>query len=133
MTDPRTVFPDFSDKREVDKVMEEADTHGVSRRDVLKLASAASLTVAGGALLAACGGGGSSTGAGTTAGSTEAAPGGATVIASNSGKLAFLIMTNQLEYDVLMNKAGGEVAKQYGYSYTGLNGELDAQQQGPRR
>jgi ABC-type sugar transport system substrate-binding protein len=128
MTDPRTVFPDFSEKREVDKVMEEADTHGVSRREVLKLASLASLTVAGGSLLAACGGGGSSTGA-ITAGGTTAQPSGSTVIASNSGKLAFLIMTNQLEYDVLMNKAGGEVAKQYGYSYTGLNGELDAQQQ----
>src|ERR1700749_1544386 len=104
MTDPRTVFPDFSDKREVDRVMEEADTHGVSRRDVLKLASAASLTVAGGALLAACGGGGRPTGASTTGGTT-AQPSGSTVIASNSGKLAFLIMTNHLEHDVLMNKA----------------------------
>ncbi|MGV1049114.1 MAG: sugar ABC transporter substrate-binding protein [Solirubrobacterales bacterium] len=124
MTDPRYVLPDFSEKREVDRVMAEADTHGVSRRDVLKLASAASLTIAASGFLAACGGGGSS-----SSGATSAASGGSTVIASDSGKLAFLIMTNQLEYDVLMDKAGAQVGKQFGYSYTGLNGELDAQLQ----
>ena len=125
MTDPRRVMPDFSQKSEVDKVMEEADTHGVTRRDVLKLASAASLVIAGGGLLAACGGGddgGSSTSSGATGGSS-------TVIADNSGKLAFLIMTNQLEYDVIMDQAASQVGKDFGYTYTGLNGELDAQLQ----
>jgi len=130
MTDPRTVLPDFSKKSEVDRVMEEADTHGVSRRDVLKLASFASLTIAGGSLLAACGSDSSSSSSSATAADgTAAAPSGSAVIADNSGKLAFLIMTNQLEYDVLMSQAADLVGKQFGYSYTGLNGELDAQLQ----
>ncbi len=124
MTDPRKVFPDFSDKRNIDRVMEEADTHGVTRRQVLKLASAASLTVAAGGILAACGGGSNGNS------SSSAAPsGGSTVIADNSGKLAFLIMTNQLEYDVIMDQASNQVAKDFGFTYTGLNGELDAQLQ----
>jgi ABC-type sugar transport system substrate-binding protein len=110
MTDPRTVFPDFTQRREIDRVLEEADTRNVSRKEFLKLASAGALAVSAGSLLAACGGQSSST-------------------AAKSGKVAFLIMTNQLQYDVELNVAAKQVAQDLGFTYTGLNGQLDAQLQ----
>lgn len=114
MRDPRRVFPDFSRRSEIDRVLEAADTHKVSRKQFLKLASAGAVAASAAPLLAACGGSSSSS---------------ATGVASKDGKLAFLIMTNQLQYDVELDAAAKQVAKQLGYSYSGLNGQLDAQLQ----
>jgi ribose transport system substrate-binding protein len=107
--DPRALFPNFEDRRQVDKVLEELDTRNVSRRDFLTLVSAGAALVIGGPVLAACGGGGA--------------------VVQSKGKMAFLIMTNQLQYDVQMNDAARAVAEELGFSYSGLNGQLDAQLQ----
>jgi len=55
------------------------------------------------------------------------AAGGSAGLLSDNGRLGFLIMTNQLQYDVLMNEAGEHIAKELGFSYVGLNGQLNDQ------
>jgi ABC-type sugar transport system substrate-binding protein len=114
MRDPRRVFPDFTRKSEIDRVLEAADTHRVSRKEFLKLASAGAVAASAAPLLAACGGSSS---------------GSSTAVSDKSGKMAFLIMTNQLQYDVELDAAAKQVAKQLGFSYAGLNGQLNAQLQ----
>jgi ABC-type sugar transport system substrate-binding protein len=109
---PIAMFQNFEDKREIDKVLERLDTRGVSRRDLLKLVSAGAALTLGSPLMAACGG-----------------RGGGASVASKSGKMAFLIMTNRLQYDVEMNAAANTVAEKLGYTYSGLNGELNAELQ----
>jgi ribose transport system substrate-binding protein len=107
----------------VDDVLARLDTRGVSRRSLLKLIGAGASAAAAGGLLAACGddGGSSTAGAATSAGTGT---GGATLVAD--GSLAFLVMTNQLQYDVQMDQAAGAVAKQLGYNYASYDGRLDA-------
>lgn len=97
----------------IDDVLTRLDTHGVSRRDLIRLLAAGTATVSAGGLLAACGSGGS--------GKTSAA-----AVTSKSGKLTFLVMTNQLQYDVQMDHASAAAARKLGFSYTSVDGKLDA-------
>jgi ribose transport system substrate-binding protein len=99
---------------QVDSILTRLDTHGVSRRELVRLLAAGAASTSAASLLAACGGGDSKSSNGTTA------------VASDSGKLTFLVMTNQLQYDVQMDKASATVAKQLGFSYTSVDGKLDA-------
>lgn len=94
----------------VDGALERLDTHGVSRHDFIKFAATG---------LAAC--------AAAQFVGLRSASGAA--LLSDNGRLGFLIMTNQLEYDVIMNKGGEDVAKELGFSYLGLNGQLNDQVQ----
>src|SRR5581483_10203139 len=110
--DAQHPFPDLSSPQAIDGLLERADCHGVTRRDVLKLATAASLFALGAPAVSRAGG------VSAVAGQTK-----------RGGKLAFLIMTNQLQYDVQLDHAASGIARHFGYSYTGLNGELNAQLQ----
>lgn len=109
MTTTSEIAPDFSSKVQIDAALERLDTTRVSRRQFARLAGA------GLGLLAA--------------GARAGGPLGSTVLASSQGRLGFLIMTNQLEYDVLMNRAGQAIAADLGFSYVGLNGQLNDQVQ----
>lgn len=99
---------------QIDNILTRLDTHGVSRRDLLRLLAAGAATIGGGSLLAACGG---------------SSGGGRAAVSSKGGKLTFLVMTNQLQYDVQMDRASGEVARKLGFSYTSVDGKLDAGRQ----
>jgi ABC-type sugar transport system substrate-binding protein len=109
-------LPDFTNRRAIDDVLTRLDTTGVGRRDFLKLASAGAALMSGG-LLAACGG------------KTTTTPGASASVTDKSGRLTFLIMTNQLQYDVQMDAAAKTAAKHFGFTYTSLDGKLDAQLQ----
>jgi len=100
---------DIESRAGVDSVLERLDTRGVSRREFIKFAAA------GVGLL----------GSGPLAIQNALASGGHAALASGKGTLGFLIMTNQLEYDVLVNQAGEKIAKQLNFSYVGLNGQLN--------
>lgn len=110
-------LPDFSDRRRVDDVLARLDTHGIARRDFLKFASAGAAMIAGGGLLAACGG------------DTTPTPTSAAAVTDETGQLTFLIMTNQLQYDVQMDAAAQAAAEAFGFRYASFDGKLDAQLQ----
>jgi ABC-type sugar transport system substrate-binding protein len=95
----------------IDQLLTRLDTHGVRRRDLIKLLAAGTAVAGATGLLAACGDDDSN---------------GAASVSTKDGKLTFLVMTNQLQYDVQMDQAAGDVAKQLGYSYTSVDGKLDA-------
>ena len=98
----------------IDGILTRLDTHGVSRRDLLRLIGAGTVVAGAGGLLAACGD------------DAKPASGGAAAVRDKTGKLTFLVMTNQLQYDVQMDAASKAVAEQLGYSYTSVDGKLDA-------
>jgi ribose transport system substrate-binding protein len=98
----------------IDGILTRLDTHGVSRRDLLRLIGAGTVVAGAGGLLAACGD------------DSKPAGGGAAAVSDKTGKLTFLVMTNQLQYDVQMDAASKAVAEQLGYSYTSVDGKLDA-------
>lgn len=104
----REVTLNLEDRRSVDAVLDRLDTHGVTRRDFIRLAGAGLAVMLAGRKTRAWAAGGSS-------------------LLTGNGRLGFLIMTNQLEYDVLMNRAGEQVARELGFSYVGLNGQLNDQ------
>lgn len=100
----------------LDDVLTRLDTHGVSRRDLLRLLAAGTATISAGGLLAACG----------SDGNDAPASSGAAAVSDKTGTLTFLVMTNQLQYDVQMDQASAAVAKQLGFGYTSVDGKLDA-------
>lgn len=98
----------------IDAILDRLSTHRVSRREAARL-----LTIGLGAM-----GGAQAAGVGRAW-----AAGSSMGLLSSNGTLGFLIMTNQLQYDVLMNQAGKHIAGELGFSYVGLNGRLDDQVQ----
>lgn len=104
--DPRN-FPDFTQKKIIDKHLDRLDTHGVSRRDFLTLASAGAVAAA-------------------TASLTLGFPSAA--VAAPSGKLAYLSF-NVNEYNVQTDKAFQAASREFGLPYAFLDGQNDGQRQ----
>ena len=105
--DPRQ-FPDFTDKRVVDRHMDQLDTRGLSRRDFLALASAGA--------------------AASVAAAAMGLPG--VAVAAPSGKLAFLTAFYRNEYNIILDKAFADATKELGFGgYVGLDGNFDSQLQ----
>ena len=104
--DPRTL-PDFTQKQVIDRHMERLDTHGASRRDFLQLATAG--------LVAAT--------------SAKALGLGQVALADESGKLAYLSGYLRNEWNVQFSDAIKEAGRQFGYSYTALDSQIDGQRQ----
>ncbi len=98
----RRSFPDFTDKRVIDRHMDRLDTSGVSRRDFLALASAGA--------------------AASVMGRSTAA------VAASSGKLAYLSF-NVNEYNNQVSKTLKSATKAFDLSYTFLDGQSDGQRQ----
>jgi len=104
--DPRN-FPDYTNRKIIDRHMGELDTHGLSRRDFLAFASAAAVA---------------STAAGAMGFSGVA-------LADTKGSLAHLQMTRRLEYVVNADAGAAAAAKALGLNFTSVDGELDALKQ----
>ena len=104
--DPRTL-PDFTKKSVVDRHMERLDTHGVSRRDFLSFASAAAVAAA----------------------SAKAFGLGQVALADGGDKLAYLSGYLRNEWNVQFSDAIQEAGRQFGYSYTALDSQIDGQRQ----
>jgi ABC-type sugar transport system substrate-binding protein len=104
--DPRR-FPDFTDKRAIDRHMDRLDASGVSRRDFLALASAGAVASAAAASLGLP----------------------SVAVASPDGKLAFLTAFYRNEYNIILDKAFGDATKDLGFAYTALDGNFDSQLQ----
>ncbi|WP_186292028.1 sugar ABC transporter substrate-binding protein [Ancylobacter moscoviensis] len=101
------LFPDFTDKKVVDSHMDRLDTHGVSRRDFLALASAGAAASLGAASL----------------GMPTAA------VASPDGKLAFLTGFMFNEWNTTFDRTAKTAAAEFGIAYTSLDSQFDAQRQ----
>ena len=100
-------YPDFTDRKVIDAHMDQLDTHGASRRDFLALASA-----------------------GVVAGATAAAMGiPSAAVADPSGKLAYLAWSASTEYNQLVSAGAAAVAKEYGFNYVFLDGQIDSGRQ----
>lgn len=101
------ILPDFTNKRVIDRHMDAAGLSGVSRREFLAFstASVAALTTA----------------------SALGLPG--IAIASESGKMAHLMMTLRLEYVVNADAGARAAAKAFGMEHTALDGQLDSERQ----
>jgi ABC-type sugar transport system substrate-binding protein len=104
--DPRW-FPDYADRKLVDRQMERLDLHGVSRRDFLALASASAVATA-------------------TAWSLGR-PG--VAVAAPNGKIAHLAMTFQLEYVVNADAGANQASEALGLGIDTVDGQLDAGRQ----
>ncbi|MGJ4859629.1 twin-arginine translocation signal domain-containing protein [Labrys sp. La1] len=100
-------FGDLTDKRLVGRHLDRLDTHGVSRRDFLALASAGVAAGAAAGLL----------------GSPSVA------VAAPSGKLAYLAWTSRVEFMVQASRATQAAAQAFGLGYSYLDGQVDSQRQ----
>jgi ABC-type sugar transport system substrate-binding protein len=100
--DPRR-FPDYADRKVVDRHMGELDTHGVSRREFLAFASAAAVASTAAAALGYAG----------------------VALADTNGKIAHLQITRRLEYSVNADVGVAAAARTFGLGHTALDGELD--------
>ncbi len=93
--------------RVVDHYMDRLDTHGVSRRDFLAMASA-----------------------GAAASAFAAAAGLPQIaVASPNGKLAFISAFMSNEYNQILNGAFEAATKDLGFSYVGLDSQFDGERQ----
>lgn len=100
-------LPDFTDRKVVDLHMARLDTHGVSRRDFLALASA-----------------------GVAAGLGAASMGlPATALAAANGKLAFLTGFMFNEWNTTFDRTAKKAAEAFGIGYTSLDSKFDSQRQ----
>ena len=98
---------DLDDPKAVGRHMERLDTHGVSRRDFLAMASA-----------------------GAAASAFAAAAGMPNVaLASGNGKLAFISAFMSNEYNQILNGAFESATKALDFSYTGLDSQFDGERQ----
>jgi len=104
--DPK-LFPDYSNRRVVDRYMGELDTSGVSRRDFLSLASVSAL-----AAMTAAGMGIPSV-----------------AVADAGGKMAHLMMTLRLEYVANADAGAKGAATALGMNITSVDGQLDSERQ----
>ncbi len=103
----RLRLPDFSNRKVLDGHMERLDTHGVSRREFLELASAGAAAAAGAGALGLP----------------------AVAVAAPSGKLAFLTAYYRNEYNLIADKAFAAATEAFGIGYTVLDGNFDSQLQ----
>lgn len=104
--DPRN-YPDYTQKSVIDAHMARLDTHGVSRRDFLALASVSAI-------------------AGATA-ATLGIPG--VAIADGNGKMAHLMMTNRMEYTNNAQTGAAGAAEALGWDITSADGQFDSERQ----
>ena len=101
------LFPDYTQKKVIDRHLDALDTSGISRRQFLQLASFSAI-------------------ASVTAAS-YGIPG--IAIADPSGKLAHLQMTLRLEYVVNADAGAHAAAKAYGVNISSVDGQLDSERQ----
>ncbi|HEY0290957.1 MAG TPA: sugar ABC transporter substrate-binding protein [Hansschlegelia sp.] len=104
--DPRTL-PDFENRKVVDDYMGRLDTHGVSRRDFLALASAGAAASVGAAALGLP----------------------SVAVADPSGKIAYLAWSASTEYNQLVSKGAEAASKALGLNYVFLDGQIDSTRQ----
>ncbi len=100
-------YPDYSKKSVIDFHMDRLDTHGVSRREFLSLASVSAVAAA-------------------TAASFGI-PG--VAIASSDGKIAHLMMTMAMEYTNNAQTGAAGAAKILGLNISSNDGQFDSQKQ----
>jgi ABC-type sugar transport system substrate-binding protein len=100
-------FPNYEDRKVVDRHMGKLDLHGVSRRDFLALASASAVA--------------------TASSMSLGWPG--VAVADTGGKMAHLIMTLQLEYCANADTGAKGAAKALGLDITSVDGQLDSERQ----
>jgi ribose transport system substrate-binding protein len=101
------LFPNYSDQKVVDQQMAELDTHGISRRQFLQLATAGAVA--------------------SVVASSLRVPAMAAV--DPSGKMAHLIMTLRLEYCANADAGARGAASALGLDITSLDGQLDSERQ----
>jgi ribose transport system substrate-binding protein len=104
--DPR-LFPNYSDQKIVDQQMAELDTHGISRRQFLQLASAGAVA--------------------SVVATSLGVP--AVAAVDPTGKMAHLIMTLRLEYCANADAGARGAASALGLEITSLDGQLDSERQ----
>ncbi len=104
--DPKN-YPDYTRDSVIDSHMERLDTHGVSRREFLSIATASAI-------------------AGATAASLGV-PG--VAVAASSGKMAHLMMTMRMEYTNNAQTGAAGAAKALGMSITSADGQFDSERQ----
>ncbi len=104
--DPRN-YPDYTRKSVIDGHMERLDTHGVSRREFLSIASASAVF-------------------GATAASFGIP---AIAVADTKGKMAHLMMTMRMEYTNNAQSGAAGAAEAFGWSITSADGNFDSEQQ----
>jgi ribose transport system substrate-binding protein len=100
-------YPDYTKKSVIDRYMGRLDTHGVSRREFLSLASASAI-------------------AGATAASFGIP---FAAVASGNGKMAHLMMTMRMEYTNNAQTGAEGAANAFGLSITSADGNFDSEQQ----
>jgi ABC-type sugar transport system substrate-binding protein len=104
--DPRW-FPDYEDRKVVDRTMERLDLHGVGRREFLAFASVSAIAAASAASM----------------GFPSVA------VAESGGKMAHLMMTLRLEYVANADSGAHGAAKALGMEITSVDGQLDSERQ----
>jgi ABC-type sugar transport system substrate-binding protein len=104
---PKLNFPDFSEKKVIDRHLDRLDTTGVSRRDFLAFASASA--------------------AAATAAATLGLP--SVAVADPTGKLAYLTGFLRNEWNVQVVVGAKQAAKDLGLNFMVFDSHLDAQEQ----
>lgn len=100
-------FPNYTDRKVVDGYMGRLDTHGISRREFLALASVSAVAAV------------SAAGLGIPA----------VAVADSGGKMAHLMMTLRLEYVANADAGAKGAAKALGMNITSVDGQLDSERQ----
>jgi ABC-type sugar transport system substrate-binding protein len=100
-------FPNFDDRLVVDRHLEQLDTHGVSRRDFLRFASASAAAAAGAAAMGLP----------------------SVALADPSGKLAYLSGYMVNEWNQQVASSGAQASKDLGFNFVALDSHLNAQEQ----
>jgi len=103
----KTRFPDFTDKRVIDRHLDAFGVSGISRREFLAFSTASAV-------------------AASVAGSIGA-PG--VAIAATNGKMAHLMMTLRLEYVVNADAGAKSAAEALGLEIASVDGQLDSERQ----
>ena len=100
-------FPDFSERKIVDRHMERLDLHGISRREFLAFASVSVIASA----------------TALSAGFPSVA------LADSSGKMAHLMMTMRMEYTNNAQSGAAGAAEALGLDITSADGQFDSERQ----
>ena len=124
---PRINIPDFSDKKVADPILEELDARHMSRRDLLKLASAGVVAAASWPLLSACSGASTGGSATTTATTAPSSPTTTAIVAPKSGQVANIIRVEQA-YFLDQDDGAKKAAKILGLDYAATSSNQDVLQ-----
>lgn len=106
-TTGKSILPDFTDKRVVDRHMDLYGVSGISRREFLAFSTASVVAASFGASIGASG----------------------TAIAATSGKMAHLMMTLRLEYVANADVGAQGAAAALGLEHFAVDGQLDSERQ----